>query len=76
MAYDFIKDDTRRGTSIRALWFSADETTVDLRSRSGGSPFHLAMYFKYHMNANRLLDNGTNADIRDTFGITPLIWAA
>ena len=76
IAYDFIKDDKRRSASVQALWFSADEITADWRSRNGGSPLHLAMYFKYHMLANRLLDDGTNADIRDAFGITPLMWAA
>ena len=75
IANDFIRDDTRHGASVQALWFSADEITADWRSRSGGSPLHLAMYFKYHMTSNRLLYDGTN-DIRDAFGITPLMWAA
>ena len=76
IAYDFIMDDILRDASVQALWFSADETTAGWRSRSGGSPLHLAMFFRYHLLANRLLDDGTNADIRDAFGITPLMWAA
>ena len=75
-AHDFIRDDLRREASVQALWFSADEVTADWRSRSGGSPLHLAMLFRYHMLAKRLIDEGTNADIRDPFGITPLMWAA
>ena len=76
IAYAFLKDNQRRSASVQALWFSTDEITAAWRSRSGGSPLHLAMYFKYQMLANRLLDDGTNADIQDAFGMTPLLWAA
>lgn len=76
IAYDFIGDHPCCGASVQALQFSADEISVSWRSRSGGSPLHLAMHYKYHMLAARLLRDGANADIRDAFGITPLMWAA
>lgn len=76
IAYAFIKDQQRCSASVQALWFSTDEVTAAWRSRSGGSPLHLAMFFKYQMLASRLLDDGTSADIQDAFRMTPLMWAA
>lgn len=75
LAYEFIRNDERRSTSVQALWFSADELTADWRGRNG-SPLRLAMYFKYEKLANRLLKSGADANIQDVFGMTPLMWAA
>lgn len=76
MAYAFVEDDKRRSASVQALWFSTDETSAYWRNRNGGSPLQIAMHFKYQALAYRLLDDGTNADIQDAFGMTPLMWAA
>lgn len=76
VACEFVKDDERRNASIQALWFSSDEVTGNWCSRSGASPLHLAMHFKYAKLANRLLEDGIDANIRDTFGMTSLMWAA
>ncbi|KAL8786436.1 MAG: hypothetical protein Q9195_008206 [Heterodermia aff. obscurata] len=76
LAYDFIRNDERRSTSVQALWFSSDEITADWRSRTGASPLRLAMYFKYEKLADRLLKSGADANIQDVFGMTPLMWAA
>ncbi|KAL8831428.1 MAG: hypothetical protein Q9191_000872 [Dirinaria sp. TL-2023a] len=76
ISYAFIKKDQCCSASIQALWFSNDEATASWRSRSGGSPLHLAMFFNYERLANRLLYDGINADIQDAFGMTPLMWAA
>ena len=76
LAYDFIRNDERRSTSVQALWFSSDELTADWRSRKGATPLQLAMYFKYEKLANRLLEFGADANIQDVFGMTPLMWAA
>jgi len=76
VAYELIKDDERRNASIQALWFSSDEVTGNWRSRSEASPLHLAMYFKYTKLANRLLEDGADANIQDAFGMTSLMWAA
>lgn len=76
ISYAFIKNSQCCGASIQALWFSNDEATASWRSRSGGSPLHLAMYFNFQGLANRLLYDGINADIQDAFGMTPLMWAA
>ena len=76
LAYDFIRNDARRSTSVQALWFSSDEMTADWRSRNETSALRLAMYFKYERLANRLLESGADANIQDVFGMTPLMWAA
>ncbi|KAF7509316.1 hypothetical protein GJ744_008210 [Endocarpon pusillum] len=76
LAHKFIKNDERRNASTQALWFSSDETTANWRSRRGESPLHLAMYFRYNKLANRLLEAATDANILDSFGMTPLMWAA
>ena len=76
LAYDFIRNDARRSTSVQALWFSTDEMTSDWRSRNETSALRLAMYFKYEKLANRLLESGADANIQDVFGMTPLMWAA
>ena len=76
LAYEFIRNDERRSTSVQALWFSSDEMTADWRSRTGTSPLRLAMYFKYEKLADRLLKSGADANIQDVFGMTPLMWAA
>ncbi|KAL9625537.1 MAG: hypothetical protein Q9160_000248 [Pyrenula sp. 1 TL-2023] len=76
LSYNFITDEEHRNACAQALWYSSDEATASWRSRSGGSPLHLAMFFKYQKLANRLLRDGIDANIQDSFGMTPLMWAA
>ena len=76
LAYEFIRNEERRSTSVQALWFSSHEKTKTWRSRQEASPLRLAMYFKYEKLANRLLESGADANIQDVFGMTPLMWAA
>lgn len=76
LASKFIRDDACRNASIQALWYSSEGATNHWRNRNSASPLHLAMYFKYAELANRLLEEGADANFQESFGMTTLMWAA
>lgn len=76
LASKFIRDDACRNASIQALWYSSEGATNHWRNCNSASPLHLAMYFKYAELANRLLEEGADANFQESFGMTTLMWAA
>lgn len=73
---DFMSNTARLDFAVQAMWYSDSPDLTDWDVKSGAQALHLAAFFGLLQLVNRLIKGQHSVDCRDSFGTTPLMYAA
>lgn len=73
---DFITNQARLDFAVQAMWYSDSPDLTDWDVKSGAQALHLAAFFGLVQLVSRLIKGQHSVDHRDSYGTTPLMYAA
>ncbi|KAL8750394.1 MAG: hypothetical protein Q9184_006439 [Pyrenodesmia sp. 2 TL-2023] len=73
---DFMTSTNRLDFAVQAMWYSDSPDLTDWDVKSGAHGLHVAAFFGLIQVVTRLIKGQHSVDCRDSFGTTPLMYAA
>jgi len=72
----FLRNESHLAASVQALWYTDTQSADSWDVQGDVTALHIAAFFGLNNIVSTLLFEGTDANVRDSLGTTPLIYAA